>query len=576
MRIVLVNWAHLWDGANKGGGVNGYAQALALELARRGHDLVYLSAGVTYTPGPGGTGVGACEVRRHPDWLGVRVFEVINSPVLAPAIDQFRDPASEASCPLLESEVGAFFRLIRPDVVHFHNIEGFSAGCIAQARRAGARAVYSLHNYHTICPQAYLMRRHRDPCFNYRGGLACETCMDAADPGQTRAARARGVTVSARSAPEPAAPEAAAQNGRPVLRQLLVELKSLINPPGLERTGIATEPVAVGVADARGAVAAIGRGVSDEASVLDAFPPVATDTRGQTQHLLAEGVPYIPNGPDHPDWRPLENAPTPDPSGPVAQTPYGLRRAAMVEALNGCDAVLAVSEFVRAKFEAMGVRGDRLRTLHIGTRANRIVEQLPDLLFDPPPFEIDRPRPIRLVFMGFNNYYKGLEMLADSLELLTPEYLARYHVFIYAQEGQNIEWRFRRIEPKLGGLTVNHGYRYYDIPWMLGGKDLGIVPSVWWDNAPQTVFEYLACGVPVLGARLGGIPDFVRHGENGLLFRGNDRYDLARTLAGVARNPSRIFELRKGVRRPKDIQEHARELETLYNECLCSTDRRGA
>lgn len=564
MRIVLVNWAHLWDGANKGGGVNGYCQALALELAGRGHDVVYLSAGLTYVPGPDGVGVGPCEVRRHPDWLGIRVFEVVNSPVAAPAFDQFRDPASEAACPEVEARFGAWARLVRPDLVHFHNIEGLSAGCIEEARRAGAAVVYSLHNYHTVCPQAYLMQGHRKPCFDYRGGEACVGCIQTPDPLQVRMQRA-GLGGPAVAPAVEARANGAAE--RPVLHQLVVELKSLVGG-----RGGAAAPAAV-----PGPAAVVtGRAVTDELSVMGPYPAAERDERGQTQHLKAEGVPYVPRGPGHPDWVPLENEPTPEPGGGAAVNEYGRRRARMVAALNGCDRVLAVSEFVRAKYEALGVSPEVLRTQHIGTKAGRVAAQVPDLLFDPPRFEPVRPRPVRLVFMGFNNYYKGLEMLADSLELLTPEVLAGLHLYVYAQEGQTIEWRFRRLEPKMGGLTMHHGYRYYDIPWMLGGKDLGVVPSVWWDNAPQTVFEYQACGVPVLGARLGGIPDFITHGVNGLLFRGNDRYDLARTLAGVVREPGMLFGLRRNVRPPKDIGEHAGELEAVYNECLCGATRSGA
>jgi glycosyltransferase involved in cell wall biosynthesis len=111
-----------------------------------------------------------------------------------------------------------------------------------------------------------------------------------------------------------------------------------------------------------------------------------------------------------------------------------------------------------------------------------------------------------------------------------------------------------------------HGYKYDDIPWLLTGTDVGIVPSVWWDNGPQTVIEYLACGVPVVGARLGGIPDFVDHGRNGLLFEGNNRCDLARTLASIVAEPRILDTLRAGARgtRIKTMAEHAAELEGLY------------
>ncbi|RME78983.1 MAG: glycosyltransferase [Planctomycetota bacterium] len=46
--------------------------------------------------------------------------------------------------------------------------------------------------------------------------------------------------------------------------------------------------------------------------------------------------------------------------------------------------------------------------------------------------------------------------------------------------------------------------------------DLFVIPSLQ-DNLPNTVLESLACGTPVVGFQVGGIPDMVNNGENGFL-----------------------------------------------------------
>jgi len=48
--------------------------------------------------------------------------------------------------------------------------------------------------------------------------------------------------------------------------------------------------------------------------------------------------------------------------------------------------------------------------------------------------------------------------------------------------------------------------------------DVCVVPSLWHDTLPSVVFEALGFGVPVIGARRGGIPEMIRDGYNGLLF----------------------------------------------------------
>jgi glycosyltransferase involved in cell wall biosynthesis len=216
------------------------------------------------------------------------------------------------------------------------------------------------------------------------------------------------------------------------------------------------------------------------------------------------------------------------------------------------------------------VDAERIETMHIGTRINEVARRHRELVFDPPPLREDPTRPVRLVFMGFNHYYKGLGMMADALELLTPEYLRRIDLHITSLGGELIEYRFRRLEPRLARLTFHLGYEQPDIPWICGGKDLALVPSVWWDNGPQTVFEFNACGVPVLAARLGGIPDFVEDGVNGLLHRGNDRFDLARKVAWALDHPAELTRLRENVRPPTSMDAHAAAMEQVYGGCVSS------
>jgi glycosyltransferase involved in cell wall biosynthesis len=543
VRILLVNWAKVWDGPHRGGGINGYCQALAFELVRRGHEVASLCGGTTCVPGPGGDAPGRCQVRRHPDWLGVRVFEVVNSPVLAPSILQFRRPMGEVSAPALEAEVGRLLDRLRPDVVHVHSLEGFSAGCVERFLRARGsagptRVVYSLHNYHPVCPQVYLMQAHRRPCADFRAGHACAECVSARDPVQVARARAGAYRRERAGAPTPPNPH--------VLRRLA---RALRGPAPKDRAPARSGPIEPP-----------GRAL--DADLLEPWTTRGEETRGNTAMFVGEAAPPEPFDPAQPDWLPVENDVRPERSCALPPNDYARRREAMIGMLGRCHAVLAVSDFVRRKFVALGLDPTKVRTMPIGTRVVEIASRHREMLFEPPPF--DPPRPVRLVFLGHNNWFKGLPMLADALELLVPELLARLDLTIAASDVRTIEWRFRRLEPRLGGLAIRDGYDQRDLPWLLGGKDLGIVPSVWWDNAPQTVFEFQACGVPILAAALGGIPEFVRDGEDGLLFRGNDRYDLARRLVRVLREPGMLGRLRAGVRAPLGIARHARDLEDLY------------
>lgn len=575
MRIVLVNWAKIWDGASNGGGVNGYCLALALALRDRGHDVVSLFGGVTYLPESVSPASDTrCQVRRHEDWLGIKVFEVINSPVIAPSIAQFQDPAGEVSSPELERVCAEFFAAVKADVVHFHNVEGFSAGCVLAAKLSGARVVFSLHNYHTICPQVYLMQGHRVVCRDADNGHNCAKCIETKSPAEERSKREAAYLKTLRESgawtdvAPPAAPDARAAWRE--LRQSVSWVKRAVVSAALVAKRLVAGP-RVSVQEAPAAPPLPGVAVDLRGDgLLAALAPAAGakgEARGKARQILAENAGSTVVGANDPSKLPLLNVIEPEPASLKPLNAYGERRLAMVKMLNSCDRVLAVSDFVRDKFVSMGVDRGMIETVHIGSRINRIVELNRELVVEPPPFrsiEGETPRPVRLVFMGYNHYYKGLHILVEALNLLPSEDLARLHLSIFALDGQSIEWMFRRLEPRTAGLVFVPGYDYHDIPWMLGGKDLGVVSSVWWDNAPQTVFEFHACGVPVLGAAVGGITDFVRDGENGLLFRGNDPADMARRLREVVANPDVLWGLRRNVRPPKTIEAHGAEIEALY------------
>jgi glycosyltransferase involved in cell wall biosynthesis len=69
-----------------------------------------------------------------------------------------------------------------------------------------------------------------------------------------------------------------------------------------------------------------------------------------------------------------------------------------------------------------------------------------------------------------------------------------------------------------------------------------ILPSEWYENAPLGVLESLAMGKPVLGARIGGIPEMVREGETGWLFESGDVGQLADLMRSVAAAPDAQIE----------------------------------
>jgi colanic acid/amylovoran biosynthesis glycosyltransferase len=74
------------------------------------------------------------------------------------------------------------------------------------------------------------------------------------------------------------------------------------------------------------------------------------------------------------------------------------------------------------------------------------------------------------------------------------------------------------------------------------------------DGLPVSIVEALACGLPVISTPVTGIPEAVRHGENGLIVPSGDAAALADAVALLMRDPALLARLRAGAR-PSVIHE---------------------
>lgn len=95
-----------------------------------------------------------------------------------------------------------------------------------------------------------------------------------------------------------------------------------------------------------------------------------------------------------------------------------------------------------------------------------------------------------------------------------------------------------------------------------------VIPSEWYENNPRTVIEAFALGKPVVGARIGGIPELVRDWETGLTYESGNVYDLKEKIRLMLRYRNRIPEMGKNARRYVENElnsdVHYKKLMDLY------------
>jgi len=78
--------------------------------------------------------------------------------------------------------------------------------------------------------------------------------------------------------------------------------------------------------------------------------------------------------------------------------------------------------------------------------------------------------------------------------------------------------------------------------------DAAVLPSDW-ENFPHAVVEALAVGTPVIATAVGGVPEIIDNGVNGILVPPGDARALGEAMGSVAADPDRTGRLREGARR---------------------------
>jgi glycosyltransferase involved in cell wall biosynthesis len=127
-----------------------------------------------------------------------------------------------------------------------------------------------------------------------------------------------------------------------------------------------------------------------------------------------------------------------------------------------------------------------------------------------------------------------------------------------------------RLEQLRAGLQASvelrGAYRNEDLPRILAGADVVVVPSLWYEAFGLTVREAFLAGVPVVVSGHGALSEAVEDGKTGLHFAPGDAASLAAALRRLRDDPTlgeRLATAAAG--RVRDESDAARQLLGLYD-----------
>lgn len=182
----------------------------------------------------------------------------------------------------------------------------------------------------------------------------------------------------------------------------------------------------------------------------------------------------------------------------------------------------------------------------------------------------ERRGPLRAGFIGTIAFHKGLHNLVGALQLAEG---LEVELVIYGDTnafpdyyGQFADQIARDPRIRLGACFPPD-----EIDRIINQIDILVVPSLWRENAPLVVLEALARGCPVVASRQPGLVEFVRDGDNGLVFDPDSQSELISSLERLVVEDGLLGKLSDRCAASSDMELYVDEVCQSYDSA-CRTN----
>lgn len=234
-------------------------------------------------------------------------------------------------------------------------------------------------------------------------------------------------------------------------------------------------------------------------------------------------------------------------------------------ALKYADKIIAVSSFIKEKLiEKYPFVEHKVTVLFNGVDTE---------LFNPQR-KFDLKRKLGLAQNRFIVFFSGNIWKVKGFETVVKTAKELFHserdiVFIIAggfnPETNQLHRKWKEVStPNMNFLgALNHGdlSRYY------ASANVTIVPSLWEEPFGMVIIESMSCGTPVIGSRIGGIPELIDDGINGFLINPGSVKELKEKIIWCKEHFKRLKEMGKKARKEAlqfDWSIISDKLKTIY------------
>lgn len=248
--------------------------------------------------------------------------------------------------------------------------------------------------------------------------------------------------------------------------------------------------------------------------------------------------------PIHPIFRPLRQAGATTivsywgapMSSLVPSWKLALKRMEVTVAMSKLDGLIFESRaMAKLATHGRGVPQEMIDIVPLGIDVNLFSPQQSDYVYDVMPFPHDRRV---VVYSGHMERRKGVHVLIEAAKDLLLRRKREDVCFLLCGNRDDQSLEYEQMYEGLGidGFIKFGGYRS-DMARIYPSCFCGVIPSSGWDSFPRTSLEMAAAALPVIGSRLGGLPESILEYETGLLFEPGEAGELADRIETLLDNP---------------------------------------
>ncbi|MCF8070367.1 MAG: glycosyltransferase family 4 protein [Desulfobacterales bacterium] len=171
------------------------------------------------------------------------------------------------------------------------------------------------------------------------------------------------------------------------------------------------------------------------------------------------------------------------------------------------------------------------------------------------------------IFLGRLSEEKGIVTLLKAMENVTKGKL-----IIIGTGPLALQVQEKISSAKLKNIEVVGQQSGTALTQYIKNAMFSILPSECYENGPISLLENFACGNPVIGANIGGIPEHIDDNVDGLIFEPKDHGDLAEKINLLLSNPKRLETMGRAARQKAEKlyskNQHIRTIIGIYDRLI--------